>query len=239
MIQQPSQYDCNNMQKGDTVFVRPVSPLYKFIRRHFLHNKPIIRVRDGWNEPAKYNEFYQEDCVLIYAFESACVQNLDNKIPYVVSKQANSKVIKRGVMSSVQVGLYNIQFIIDKNTTITIPTGELRRAIEKNQQILNIYEDDRKIEEAIKFQKFKGSYFKNYVITHNITEWTPAYCSVCGKPLNFKFNEDGVDTDNNCECKSLDFKIKHMTYDEFSLWYTNQIVTPSIIKRYNSFWFKE
>ena len=101
-----------------------------------------------------------------------------------------------------------------------------------------MYDDSRKIKDAIRFQKYKGDYFKDYVSKNNISDWTPIYCSVCGKPVIFKFSEDSISIENECECESLKFPLKIITYDEFALWYANQVAVPSIIKRYDSFWFK-
>lgn len=238
MIQQPSQYDCDNMEMGDVVFVRQVGPLYKLIRKYFMKNLNKIRVRDGWEEPVKYNEYYQEDCTLLYAYEVACVQKFPNEVPCMHSRKIGSPATKTTLLPMVQVGLYNLQIEVDNTHAITIPTSYIHKAFEENQRILKSFDDNRKIQDAIRFQKFKGDYFKTYAIKHDIKEWTPVYCSVCGKPVIFKFNSDSINIENNCECKSLNFPLSKISYDEFALWYSNQIITPSIINRYNSFWFR-
>lgn len=238
MIQQPSQYDCDNMQKGDVIYVKQVSPFHKFIRKYFAKNLSKIKVRDGWEEPIKYVEYYQQDCTLIFAYEVACVQKYENEIVCLYSKQIGSDILKATTLPIVQVGLYNLQLVLDKKHTLTIPISQIHSAIEKNQSILKKFEDDRKIKEAIKFQKYKGSYFKEYVKINSITDWIPLYCSICGKPIIFKFNTNEIEVDNKCECKSLSFSLNKLSYDEFALWYSNQVVVPTVIKRYNDFWFK-
>lgn len=238
MIQQPSQYDCDNMEKGDVIFVRQVSPLYKLIRRLFLKGLNKIMVRDGWDEPITYVEYYQEDCTLLYAYEVACVQKYENQVPCIYSKGINSKAQKTELLPILQVGLYNTQILMNNNDAITFPTSYIQKAIEENQRILKCFDDNRKIQDAIRFQKYKGSYFKQYVKDNHITVWVPIYCSVCGNSVQFTFMDDKIEIHNNCECKSLNFPLTEMTYDEFSLWYANQVVTQSIANRYNSFWFK-
>lgn len=237
MIQQPSQYDCDNMEKGDIVFVRHVGLIYKIIRKLFFKNLNKIRVRNGWEEPVKYTEYYQEDCTLLYEYEVACVQKFENVIPCLHSKKLGSRTTKVTILPIVQVGLYNLQIALENNHIVTIPISYIHRAIETNQRLLKTFDDNRKIQEAIKFQKFKGSYFKKFVKEHNVKDWIPVYCSVCGKPVVFNFNEESIDIINNCECESLNFPLTKISYDEFALWYSNQVVTPSIIKRYNNFWF--
>lgn len=240
MIQQPSQYDCDNMQVGDKIFVKDVSPIYKFIRKYFLKDKPVIRVRSIWGKEDNdtYVTCYQEDCTLLYAFEVACVQVLENQVPCVIT--SSNKVLPEKVvmLPEVMIGLYNIVISME-NQKLTIPTSFIQHAIDKNQDILNAYDDTRKIQEAIKYQKFKGDYFKKYAKEHNIQTWQPIYCSICGKPLVFNFNSDNIEITNQCDCGALNFKLTNITYDEFALWYTNQIISKPIIDRYNSVWFKK
>ena len=238
MIYKPSQYDCDNMENGDIVYVRSVGLLYRFIRDKFMKDKPKIKVRLGWSEPVQYKECYQEDCTLIYGYELACVKKYENKVPCMLSRGLGKTPSNTFFLPLVQVTLYDIQIMLDKFHILTIPLGDIKRAIDDNQRTLKLFDDSRKIRDAIKFQKYKGEYFKDYALKNNIKEWTPVYCSVCGKPVVFNFDENDVIINNNCECKSLNFPLKSITYDEFALWYTNQIVTPSIIDRYNSFWFK-
>lgn len=239
MIQQPSQYDCDKMEMGDVVLVRHVSPIYKFIRKYFKKDLNIIKVRDGWEEPVKYNNYYQEDCTLLYKYEIACVQKFENEIPCLFSKQVGTRTLKKRELPLVQVSLYNIQIALDKNHAITLPASYIYRALEENQRILKQCDDNRKVQDAIKFQKYKGSYFKKYVINNNINKWEPLYCSVCGHPLVFKFNSNDIQVENLCECKSLEFNLDKLSYDEFALWYANQVAFPTVLKRYNDFWFNK
>ena len=238
-IVQPSQYDCDNMESGDIVFVRTVSPLYKFMRKWFYKNKTKIRVRQDWSDTPKYEEFYQEDCILIYAYEVACVQKYDDVVCN-ISKSINAKVSKTIKLDLLQIGLYNTQIVLNKNTTLTLPTFYFRQAIEKNAETLKTFDDTRKVKEAIKFQKYKGDYFKKYVKDKGIEVWDALYCATCGEKVEFKFKEDNIDIINYCKCGVLKFPLNNITYDEFSLWYANQAVAhPEIAKYYKQFWFKE
>lgn len=237
-IIQPSQYDCDNMENGDVVYVKTVNPIYKYIRKWFLKDKVKIRVRHNWSSNLRYDEYYQEDCVLVYAYEVACVQQYKS-VPCTISKSINAKASRRLKLDLLQIDLYNVQIVIDKHTTLTLPTLYFQQSIDKNINTLKAYNDTRKIKEAIKFQKYKGDYFKKYVAKNNITLWNAVYCSICGEQVEFNFNSDGVKIVNCCKCGALKFPLTSITYDEFSLWYTNQVVThPEVAKYYGDFWFK-
>ena len=60
-IQMPSQYQCNNMEQGDLIYVKQRNILYRLYRSIFQSNKTILKVRKDWTEPAKYSYYYQED----------------------------------------------------------------------------------------------------------------------------------------------------------------------------------
>ena len=57
-IQQPSQYQVNNMEQGDIIFVRKQKLLYRIFRKLFL-DKPKIKVRKSWDTENEYNIYYQ------------------------------------------------------------------------------------------------------------------------------------------------------------------------------------
>lgn len=238
-IIQPNQIQCDKMEAGDVIYVRKVNPIYRLVRDLFFRDKVKIRVRKNWNEPIEYVEYYQEDCTLVYGFEIKCVQKYDNEVPCMISKNVGSKAVSTQFIKSVQVGLYNIQLQLNRFITLTIPTVYIDNAIKKNQQILKNCEDTRKIAEAIKFVKYKGSYFKKFVRDNHIDEWIPMYCSVCGSPIRFKFYEDNILIDNCCNCGVTEFQLENISYDEFALWYSNQSVNSKIIRVYNKFWFNK
>lgn len=238
-IIQPSQYDCDNMQTGDIVFVKTVGTMYKYFRKWFLKDKVKIKVRHDWSDDSKYDEYYQEDCVLIYAYEVACIQKYDD-VPCNISRSLNAGVSKTIKLDLLQIGLYNVQIVLDKHTTLTLPTHYFQQAIDKNIEIMKNVEDSRKIQEAIKFQKYKGEYFKKYVIDNNIDTWNALYCAICGNKIEFKFNQDGIQINNCCSCGTTKFPLDNITYDEFSLWYANQVIThPEVDNYYGKFWFKK
>ena len=236
-IPQPSQLQCDKMEPGDIVFVKNKSRLYKLIRNLFFKNKPKIRVRDGWGEPTRYNEFYQEDCVLLYSYETQCIQSFDNEISCIVALKDGSPISKVITLKNVQVGLYNLQLNFGKYFAVTIPISEIDSAIQKNKLKLNSIQDARKIKELLKFQRYKGTYFKNYVERNAITNWTPTYCSICGKSVDFTFESECVIVKNNCDCGCLKLNMEKLSYDELSIWYYNQI-NPAVKKVYDDFWFK-
>ena len=224
---------------GDVIYVRKVGWLYSLLRKYFMQDKLKIRVRRNWQEPIIYDEYYQEDCTLIYRYEVACVQKL-NDVPICISKNINSSKYRNLIVPLIQVSLYNVQIVLDKTHTLTIPTSYFSKALEDNSNTLKLIEDRRKFEDAVKFQKYKGSYFKKQVDNLGIKSWKPVYCSICGKPVEFEFLEDKVVIHNNCECKTMNFPLTEISYDEFSLWYTNQVVAhKSVEEYYKNVWFKK
>lgn len=236
-VPQPSQYQIDNMEQGDIVFVRKPRLSYRLYRKFFL-NKPKIKVRQYWNVPEEYNIYYQEDCTLLYRFELKCVQKYDNEVVAVIGINEGKKTLKTTILKELQVGLYNIMLVFDSGLTISIPTDQINDGARKNQRILKQDEDLRALTEVMKYQKHTGDYFKKYAQEHTISRWVPAYCSVCGNPVVFNFEENRVRIDNKCDCGEIKLEKKEFSYDEFSIWYYNQ--TSEIIKkRYNEFWFKK
>lgn len=233
-IPQPSQYQVDKMQQGDIIYIKKQKPFYRWYRKLFL-NKPKIKVRKYWGS-CEYNTYYQEDCTLLYYFEVVCVQNVNNEVPVVIGRDSGTRSIYTTILKSLQVGLYNIMLVFPNGLTLTIPTDYISNCIRQNQQKLKNVEDARMIQEILKFQRYKGDYFKSYAEQHNIKEWTSAYCSVCGQPVKFIFSEDGVSVENNCKCGELKLDIKKLTYDEFSVWYYNQ-TSEAVKKVYKEFWF--
>ena len=107
----PSQYDCNSMEKGDIVVLKSRSFIYKFIRKHFYKDKLKIRVRDGWTLPVRYKEYYQEDCVLMYAWDIACIKKYEDCVPYSISDSPSQLSSRVKMLKSLNIGLYNIQLV--------------------------------------------------------------------------------------------------------------------------------
>lgn len=235
-VPQPNQLQCDNMKPGDVVFVKQRSWLYKFIRKYIFKRLPNLRVRASWEEPIKYVEYYQEDCVLLYLYETRCVQEYNNEVPCLISLKEGSQIIKTFPIKKLQVGLYNIQLILNKWLTLTIPLQYIDNAIRKNEKLLQELEDSRKVQELLKFQRYKGNYFKKVVEDKKLEEWVPLHCSICGAPIAFKFNEDKILVDNNCVCGCTVTGAKEISYDELAVWYHSQL-NPNIKNIYKEFWF--
>lgn len=236
-IRQPSQYQIDKMEQGDIVFVSKPSAIYRLYRKFFL-NKPKIRVRKFWSENCdEYNVYYQEDCTLLFYYETACVQTFKNEVPCLIGVEGGKSNLKQTILKSLQIGLYNVVLNFNSGVTLTIPVEYFDRGIENNKTKLKQIDDQRVIADLLKFQRFKGNYFKGVVEDNNIKEWTPAYCSVCGKPVIFHFEGDKVIIDNQCTCGELKLEKDEFTYDELSIWYYNQ-TNPTIKKLYEKFWFK-
>lgn len=237
-IQQPSQYQVDNMQQGDIVYVKQRQLLYRLYRKLFT-NKPKIKVKKYFAENCdEYNTYYQEDCTLLYYYEMACIQQYDNEVPAMVSINGGKTNVSVQVLKSLQIGLYNAILSFNNGVTITVPMDYFNDASRKNNATMKQINDKRVVEELLKFQRYKGSYFQKYVQDNKLKKWKVAYCSVCGKPVEFNFKKDKVVVDNKCVCGELKLDKMEYTYDELSIWYYNQ-TNPNVKKIYDEFWFKK
>lgn len=236
-VQSPSQYECDSMVPGDVMFVKKRNFLYKFIRSYFYKDKKKINIRKDWTEPPKYISCYQEDCTIIYEYENRCVQKIDNSVPYTICYGKTMKPLKTKLLKQLEVTLYNVSLKFNNNFTIIFPISYIETAINKNSNIYKTLDDKHRIEESLKFLRYKGNYYKNFVIENNIKEWCPQYCSICGKPIIFKFEEDNIKIENQCECKTININLKEMSYDQLAIWYASQL--DSTKKHYNKFWFNK
>lgn len=237
-IKQPSQYQCDNMQPGDMIIVYNRSKLYKFIRKHFKKDMIQIKVKKSWDNSSEYNTYYQEDCVLLYEYELKCVQIYDNKVPYMLSLAENDAGIYTKYLDKLKIGLQNIQLTLSSGITLTIPTQFFKQGIEQNERTFAALNDRDKILHNMKFIRYKGEYFRNYVKTNNITEFNSSYCPVCGKPVIFKFSKDKdvIIVDNRCDCGNTSVSTNEMSYEDLSLWYAS-VLNEYAIKRNKMFWF--
>ena len=240
MIKQPSQFECDKMEKGDVVYVQKVGTLYNWYRKLFKKNAPKIKVRRNWEEPIVYDEYYQEDCILIYAYEVACEKIYNKEV--ICEYTHHSKLFNRKeviALPKLQIGLYNMTVTLPNLDSLTIPISVVSNAINTNSRTLKAFDDNRKVQEAIKFEKYKGSYFKKYVEDNNIDSWVFLHCAYCGKPSRFIFKDDCVMVENDCDCDNLHINFNKLSYDEFALWYASNVNLPKVIKKYNEFWFKK
>ena len=235
-IQQPNQYQCDNMEQGDIIFVKKRNPIYKLYRKLFMNNKPKINVIKDWTKPDEKVQYYQEDCILIYLYELKCVQSLNDEVPIVIF--INNKPVTSLKIHNMEVSLYNLKITFKNGLSFVIPIDYIKNCLNKNDVQLKNLNNYRIVEQNLKFIRYKGDYFKKYVTNNNIQSWIPYYCSVCGKPVVFTFGEDVIDINNRCECKNLQSSMKHMTYDEFSIWYASE-TNNNTKSYYNKFWFKE
>lgn len=236
-IVQPSQHDCNQMEPGDLIYVKKRSSLYKWYREHFKKHLNKIKVRKDWNEPETYVIYYQEDCTLMYNWEIQCIKCFENEVPCMISFDATSSGFTTRLLKSLNVGIYNTQIVFNNDITLTIPTNYFDLGIKSNQATLKSIQDARIIRESLKFQKYKGNHFKQQVEERELKEWIPSYCSICGQPVYFEFQEDKVVVNNKCSCGTLKLNLNEMTYDELAVWFANQI-NPNVTKAYEEFWFK-
>lgn len=238
-ISQPSQYDVDNMEPGDMIYVTPRSSLYKWYRKLFKKDLLKLRVkRDIEKYTAGYDEYYQEDCTLIYAYENSCIQKYEDDVLVGVTHIKKKSKITTIKLKVLQISLYNVTMTLPDGTTYILPLDYIENAMQKNQMILKQCDKQKLIKDALKFQKYKGDYFYNYSREHNIKVWNSSYCSICGKPIKMYFKKDKVEIKNMCECGFNKLDLPEMSYDEFANWYAAQ--TDKIVKdRFKEFWFKK
>lgn len=236
-IAQPSQYQIDNKKADDVIYVKKQPLIYRIYRKLFLDLPKVKVSKVDENNNKYFNTYYQEDCILIYDYEFKCVKTYNNEILAWLGCSGGSHIIKGFKLKTLHVGLYDTTLVFPNNLSITIPTGVLEQAINSNKYSLKQLDTSRMVAEITKYQQYDGTKFKEIVEKFDIKEWTPAYCSVCGKPINFIFEKDIVKIDNQCECGELEFGYSQLTYDELSVWYYNQ--TNSIVRaRFEKFWFK-
>lgn len=238
MIQMPSQYQCDNMKQGDIIFVKHRNFLYKWFRKHFKKDKIIIRVRRDWQVPVKYVNYYQEDCTLLYEYELRAMKDYIDEVPcrITLSEKGNANIVVR--LKKVHIDSYNIMLTFNSGITLAFPLSFVEDAIRHNNNMIKLVDDQRLIEERVKFLRHDGDSFKQKVNDRQIVEWQPSYCSVCGNPITFKFHDNEIEMENKCSCGCLVLNLPNMSYDQFAIWYASQ-VNDNVRKVYDKFWFEK
>ena len=171
------------------------------------------------------------------------MQKLNNTYTYKV-EDINFKVYDKKILKQYTFDYHGLMPWIEEGMSMealqrfNIRYDYLNNAMRKNAQIIKQIDDQRMIDDLLKFQRYKGDYFKSYVERYNIRGWTAAYCSVCGQPVVFDFTPDKVIITNNCTCGELKLDKPEFTYDELAIWYYNQ-TSPNVKKVYDEFWFKK
>ena len=229
----PSQYECDNLEDGDMIIIKDRTWLYKIVRKIFSKNKLILRIKNNNEEVYAY----QEDCILMYDWDLKALQILDNEIPCLFSNHPDKAGYKSELIKSLRIGTLNIQIVFRNNKTITIPVSPFIKAIKKNEEIIKNIKDTRMVKESIKYLRYKGDYFKNYVKQYNITKWIPNYCYLCGNPIVFEFTDNKININNQCTCGKNKLSVNQLDYDEFAIWYAGN--GEDIKKYYSKFWFQE
>lgn len=232
-IIRPSQYDCDNAEKGDMVAIKPRPFLYKWYRKNFQKDKVILKIRKNWDSDERV-EAYQEDCTLLFSWEILGRCEFNNEVPYSIG--INNKYFKkRRILKSLQFGCENICMILDDGLSILIPTENFRRGIQKIDSIIKSVDINRQVQESLKFARYKGDFFKKRQQELNISEWNISYCSVCGKPVKIKFDNEEPRVDNTCECGNMLIESEPITWDMVAYWYNSQVIKPAMNKN-KEFW---
>lgn len=240
MIVQPSQYQIDNKDKDDIVYFVKRPFWYKLYRKYFLKNLNKVKIKLSYLQATASNAYieqYQEDCVIIHDYEYLCQQIFINEIEYTKNGGINGGG-KKYILPKLAVTLYNMQITLDTGQIINLPLNKIKAAMEKNEEIYNQLDIQKQIDQSIKFLKYKPQYFKDVINKRHIKQYIPMYCNVCGKPVKFKFNKQGVKIENNCNCGGTVIEKESMTYNEFAIWFASQ-TQPILKQRLEQFWLKE
>ena len=174
----------------------------------------------------------------MYSFELQCVQTMKDEVPCIVAYGKTNKVISAFNIHKLEVSLYNLQITFKNKLSFIIPLDRIKSALNKNEIKLKSIDTKKAMMDNLKFIRYKGNYFKKYVVDNDIHTWVPQYCMLCGEPITFTFKEDVIEISGSCKCGNLTYSINKMNYDEFAIWYASQ--TDNLIKSYyDKFWFKK
>ena len=238
LIKAPSQYNCDNMRSGDVIIVNKPSLVYRLYRKLFLKNKVKIRFKTKWTTNPQEVEEYQEDCILVEELDMLCNQVYNNEVPYSINYKDIFPQKTNGILKSLKIGSVNMQLVFPNNFSITIPLDKVKQGIQTNNNVISQYTLQLSVEDQLKFMKYKGDYFKTSTLSQNIKEWNASYCTICGKPICFVFNEEGVTIVNKCDCGNIKVNLNSLTWDELAVWYYSQ-VDKRVKQRCDELWFKK
>lgn len=236
-IHNPSQYDCDNMEPGDIVYVCERSWLYNLIRKLFYKDKLKLKIKLDLNKD-EYKVYYQEDCTILSEYDLKCVQTYENEVPFAISTSPSKHSIYFNTLKTFKMGLLNTQLIFNNDITITIPTNIFENAIKSNEHIIRNIDTTRMVRDNLRFATIKSDTLRTQITKKHLRKYKAAFCPVCGKPLVFTFKKDKVDIKNTCECGDLSVSRSTMSYDELALWY-NSATSRSEQQRNKEYWFGE
>lgn len=232
-ISNPSQYECDNAQKGDLVFIRKRSSIYKWYRKWFLKDKIKINIRKDWETEERVT-VYQEDCTLLFSWEIQGKSEYLDEVPYYIGFKTN--FIKSGnLLKKLQFGSENICIVLKSGFSILIPTSAIRNGLNKMDNVRKDIDENRQIQQALKFARYKGDFFKKRCKELELTEWTISYCIVCGNSVKIKFDKEEPYIENCCDCGNMMVKSEPITWDTVAFWYNSRTQQP-VIDKYKEFW---
>lgn len=232
-ISNPSQYDCDNSQKGDLIVIRNRPLIYKWYRDRFQKYKTKLRVRKDWISEDRI-EVYQEDCTLIFSWEIQGKSIYENEIPYYIGYKG--RYIPYGKkLKTLQFGSENVSIILKGGISILIPTSSIRNGLNKLDNTRKYIDEDRQIQEALRFARYKGDFFKKRCAELGLKEWVITYCNVCGNSVTVKFDKEEPYINNTCNCGNLIIKDEQITWDSVAYLFNSQI-QPQIVNKYKEFW---
>lgn len=232
-IKNPSQYQCDNMQQGDILFVQHRSPFYKWYRKNYQKDKTIIYARKYFDSDNKV-PYYQEDCTLFFSWEIWSRYVEKEKVPYNIGiKDILLKKVK--TLNKLQVGIENISIELQSGVTLLLPTNSIRHAISKMDELRTNIDIERQVKESLRFARYNGEFFKRKSAELNLREWNISYCPVCGKPIKIKFKKGEPYLKNACVCGNMLVKDNKLQWNDVAYWFNRQL--PGItLNRYKEYW---
>lgn len=229
----PSQYDCDNSQKGDLVIIKRRPKLYKWYRDRFLKDKIKLKIRQRWDSDDRI-EVYQEDCTLVFKWEIQGKSEYVNEVPYILG--FNNKYSKYGKrLQTIQFGSENISIVTKHGLSLLIPTMYVRSGLDKLDNTRKNIDEERQIQQALKFARYKGDFFKKRCKELNLDGWSISYCSVCGKPLRIEFDKEEPYINNTCDCGNTVVENKDITWNTVAYIFNSQ-TQQYCANRYKEFW---
>lgn len=232
-ITNPSQYECDNAQPGDLFFIKHRGIIYRWYRDKFLKDKIKVYINENWNTDKKI-PVYQEDCTLIFKWELQGRSEFENEVPYYIG--FNNKYISYGKrLKRLQFGSENVSIILKGGFSILIPIEFIRNGLLKLDNTRQYIDRERQVHTALRFARYKGDFFKKRCAELNLSEWDISYCTLCGKPLKFKFDKEEPYMENQCTCGNMILKDEPINWDTVAYWFNSQTHQP-FIDKYKEFW---
>lgn len=231
-LQNPSQFQVDNLHSGDIIHIKSRSGLYKLVRNLFFRNKQKLSI---YNKATGQTEMvYQEDCVIIYESDIASYVQLLN----VDCMYTNDFLFKLFIPTKLdQVYVNDSSFCIKTKygSHFVIPLDTINKLFNTRDIQIKNSQNSREIYNNIHYGIYNEEFFKNQVNKKHIKSWNYTFCNTCGKPVKMTFLKDKILISTTCVCGCVNIKIKELTYTQFCDWFNSE-TDKNIKNYYKQFW---